>query len=63
MPPNGVRYLRVGGRGQGLGAGKTRSQKILENAAESHTSGVSMSAQSERGWDCGRARFWIHSVC
>jgi len=25
--PNGVRYLRVGGRGQGLGAGKTRSQK------------------------------------
>jgi len=29
-----VRYLRVGGRGQGLGAGKTRSE---ENAAESHT--------------------------
>jgi len=26
---NGLRYLRVGGRGQGLGAGKTRS---VENA-------------------------------
>jgi hypothetical protein len=25
--PNGLRYLRVGGRGQCLGAGKTRSQK------------------------------------
>ena len=25
--PNGWRYLRVGGRGQGLGAGKTRSEK------------------------------------
>jgi hypothetical protein len=24
---NGLRYLRVGGRGQCLGAGKTRSQK------------------------------------
>ena len=24
---NGLRYLRVGGRGQGLGAGKTRNQK------------------------------------
>jgi len=27
QPPNGLRYLRVGGRGQGLGAGKTQSQK------------------------------------
>jgi hypothetical protein len=26
-PPNGLRYLRVGGRGFCLGAGKTRSQK------------------------------------
>jgi len=26
-PPNGLRYLRVGGRGQCLGAGKTRSEK------------------------------------
>jgi len=25
--PNGLRYLRVGGRGQCLGAGKTRSEK------------------------------------
>jgi hypothetical protein len=25
--PNGLRYLRVGGRGQCLGAGKTQSQK------------------------------------
>ena len=25
--PNGLRYLRVGGRGQCLGAGKNRSQK------------------------------------
>jgi hypothetical protein len=25
--PNGLRYLRVGGRGQGLGVEKTRSQK------------------------------------
>jgi len=25
--PNGLRYLRVGGRGLCLGAGKTRSQK------------------------------------
>jgi len=25
--PNGLRYLRVGGRGFCLGAGKTRSQK------------------------------------
>jgi len=24
---NGLRYLRVGGRGQGLGAGKTRSKE------------------------------------
>ena len=38
--PNGLRYLRVDGRGQCLGAGKTRSQKMLENAAESHTSGA-----------------------
>jgi len=27
QPPNGLRYLRVGGRGFGLGAEKTRSQK------------------------------------
>jgi len=27
MLANGLRYLRVGGRGQGLGAGKTRSQE------------------------------------
>jgi len=26
-PANGLRYLRVGGCGQGLGAGKARSQK------------------------------------
>jgi hypothetical protein len=26
-PPNGLRYLRVGGRGFALGAEKTRSQK------------------------------------
>jgi hypothetical protein len=26
-PPNGLRYLRVGGRGFCLGAGKTRSEK------------------------------------
>ena len=38
--PNGLRYLRVGGRGFCLGAGKTRSQKMLENAAESHASGA-----------------------
>jgi hypothetical protein len=25
--PNGLRYLRVGGRGFGLGAGKAQSQK------------------------------------
>jgi len=37
---NGLRYLRVGGRGQCLGAGKTRSQKKLVNCAESHTSGA-----------------------
>ena len=40
QPPNGLRYLRVGGCGQCLGAGKTRSQKMPENAAESHTSGA-----------------------
>jgi len=40
LPSNGLRYLRVGGRGFCLGAGKTRSQKNLENAAESHTSGA-----------------------
>jgi len=34
---NGLRYLRVGGRGQCLGAGKTQSEKMLETAAESHT--------------------------
>jgi hypothetical protein len=34
---NGLRYLRVGGRGFCLGAGRTRSE---ENAAESHTSGT-----------------------
>jgi len=28
---NGLRYLRVGGRGQGLGAGKTRSLKMPQN--------------------------------
>jgi hypothetical protein len=27
QPPNGLRYLRVGGRGFCLGAGKTQSQK------------------------------------
>jgi len=27
QPPNGVRYLRVGGRGFCLGAEKTQSQK------------------------------------
>jgi hypothetical protein len=27
LPANGLRYLRVGGRGQGLGAGKTRSEE------------------------------------
>jgi len=26
-----LRYLRVGGRGQGLGAGKTRSLKMPQN--------------------------------
>jgi len=31
--PNGLRYLRVGGRGQCLGAEKSRSQK---NACKSH---------------------------
>ena len=36
--PHGLRYLRVGGRGFCLGAGKTRSQKMLENAAESPAS-------------------------
>ncbi len=38
--PNGLRYLRVGGRGFCLGAGKTRSQKMLLNRADSHTSGA-----------------------
>ena len=37
---NGLRYLRVGGRGLCLGAGKTRSQKMLVNRADSHTSGA-----------------------
>ena len=38
---NGLRYLRVGGRGQCLGAEKKlEARKILENAAESHTSGA-----------------------
>jgi len=36
--PNGVRYWRWGGRGFCWGAEKTRSQKILEKAAESPAS-------------------------
>jgi hypothetical protein len=37
--PNGLRYLRVGGRGFGWGAGKkTEAGKMPENAAESHQS-------------------------
>jgi len=40
LKPNGLRYLRVGGRGFCLGAEKTRSQKMLENAAESPASGA-----------------------
>ena len=39
-PANGLRYLRVGGRGFCLGAGKTRSQKMFLEAADSHTSGA-----------------------
>ena len=35
---NGLRYLRVGGRGFCLRAGKPETRKMLENAAESHTS-------------------------
>jgi hypothetical protein len=42
---NGLRYLRVGGRGFALGAGKLEARKMLENAArprrrQSHTSGA-----------------------
>ena len=36
--PNGLRYWRWGGRGLCLGAGKTRSRKLLENGAESPAS-------------------------
>jgi hypothetical protein len=35
--PNGLRYPRVGGRGQGLGAGKTRSQKKSLKIAQNPT--------------------------
>jgi len=35
-----LRYLRVGGRGQCLEAGKLEARKMPENAAESHTSGA-----------------------
>jgi len=36
--PNGLRYLRVGGRGFCFEAEKTRRQKKLGNGNESHTS-------------------------
>jgi len=35
---NDLRYWQVGGRGFCLGAGKTRSQKMLENGDESYLS-------------------------
>jgi hypothetical protein len=35
-----LRYLRVGGRGFCLGQEKPEARKMLENAAESHTSGA-----------------------
>ena len=38
-PANGVRYLRLGGRGQCLGAEKTQSQKNTRREA-SHTADV-----------------------
>ncbi len=38
---NGLRYLRVGGRGFCMGAEKKpKARKMPENAAESHTSGA-----------------------
>jgi hypothetical protein len=38
---NGLRYLRVGGRGQSVWEQeKLEARKMLENAAESHTSGA-----------------------
>jgi hypothetical protein len=37
-PANGLSYLRVGGRGRCLGAGKTQSHKNARNAAESPAS-------------------------
>ena len=42
------------------GQEKSEARKMLENAAESHTSGVSMKEQST---DCSRARFWIRYEC
>ena len=40
-PPNGLRYPRVGRRGQGLRCRKARSQKKKPvNRADSHTSGA-----------------------
>ena len=47
---NGSRYPLVGGRGLCLGAGKTRSQKMPENAAESHTSGTCLLAGAFRNY-------------
>jgi|GEM_PF-4003006 len=39
-PANGLRYVGVAGRGFCLGTGKTQSKEMLENAAESPTSGA-----------------------
>ncbi len=53
--PNGLRYLRVGGCGQCLGAGKLEARKMPENAADSHTSGARFVGHfTER-----KTRLWI----
>ena len=39
-PANGLRYLRVGGVDNAWEQEKLEARKMLENAAESHTSGA-----------------------
>jgi hypothetical protein len=47
--PNGLRYPQVSGRGQGLGAGKTRNQKNARKWRRTH-----LSSGRVKGWRLGR---------
>ncbi len=65
---NGLRYLRVGGRGFALGAGKLEARKMLVNRAESHTSGARFVSRlfadeetnSKKNW-CGQIDDDVHA--